>query len=263
MTLDASLTVPQSIFNPLSGLEAVRASTVPLPLQIRAHNQEMDMKTATWLALASCIKAPTRTIAALALCALLSTVVAADPKADTAPVTRSAKASLADLDLSTPEGMRTARERIHQTARHLCNRVSDELDLSHHENYVACVDETSAAALQKIIEPALAEASSTSAQAAAKKSDQPAHSATESRTSKVSLSDLNLATSEGARVARERLHREARRLCNQVADELDLSRQPNFVACVEEALAKALRQIAPGALVAGAAATSAPQPSHP
>jgi len=76
---------------------------------------------------------------------------------------------------------------------------------------------------------------------AAKKGTQPAHSATDSRTSRVLLSDLDLATPEGVRVARERLHREARRLCNQVADERDLSRQLNFVACVDETLAKALR----------------------
>ena len=263
MTFGASLTLPQSIFNPLSGHEAVRAGTVPLPLQIRAHNQEMQMKTATPLALPSCLKTPIRTIALLALCAHVSGVTAAGPKTDNAPVTRSAKVPLADLDLSTPEGMRAARERLHQTARHLCNRVADELDLSHQANYVACVDETLAAALRKVIEPAAAAAPSTSVQTIARKSDQPAHSATDSRTSKVSLSDLNLATPEGARIARERLDREARRLCNQVADELDLSRQSNFVACVDEALAKALRQMAPGALVAGAAAASDQPASDP
>jgi hypothetical protein len=55
---DASLTLRQSIFSPLSGLEAVRAGTVPSPLQIRTHNQEMQTKTATPLALASCLAAP-------------------------------------------------------------------------------------------------------------------------------------------------------------------------------------------------------------
>jgi UrcA family protein len=262
MTFGASLTLPQPIFNALSGLEAVRAGTVPSPLQIRTHNSEIQMKTATQLALASCLKAPIRTTALLALCALASDVTVAGSKTDTAPVTRSATVSLADLDLSMPEGARAARERLRQTARHLCNRVADELDLSHQANYVTCVEETLAAALRKVNEPAATSAPSTSVQTIAKKGDQPAHSATDSRTSKVSLSDLDLATPEGARVARERLHREARRLCNQVADELDLSRQPNFVACVDETLAKALRQIAAPALVAGAAASAQPT-SHP
>jgi UrcA family protein len=219
------------------------------------------MKTATQLAPASCLKAHIRSAILLALYALVSGVTVAGPKTDTAAVIQSARVSLADLDLSTPEGARAARERLHQTARHLCNRVADELDLSHQANYVACVDETLAAALRKVNEPA--SAPRTSVQTIAKKGDQPTHSAADSLTSKVSLSDLNLATPEGARVARERLHREARRLCSQVADELDLSRQPNFVACVDEALTKALRQITPGALVAGAAAASALQPSHP
>ena len=221
------------------------------------------MKTATQPAPASCLKAHIRTATLLALCALASGITVAGPKTDTAPVTRSARVSLADLDLSTPEGARAARERLRQTARHLCNRVADELDLSHQANYVACVDETLAAALRKVNEPAATSAPRTSVQSVAKKGDQPTRSAADSLTSKVSLSDLNLATPEGARVARERLHREARRLCSQVADELDLSHQPNFVACVDEALTKALRQIAPGALVAGAAAASTLQPSHP
>jgi hypothetical protein len=70
-------------------------------------------------------------------------------------------------------------------------------------------------------------------------------------------------TPEGARAARERLRKEARRLCSQVADSEDLSHQTNFVACVDETLANALRQVAGPALVAGAAAASAQPASHP
>ena len=221
------------------------------------------MKTATQPARASCLKAHIHTTTLLALCALASGIAVAGPNTESAPVTRSAKVSLADLDLSTPQGARAARERLRQTARHLCDRVADELDLSRQTNYVACVDETLAAALRKVNEPAATSAPGTSVQTIAKKSEQPAHSAPESRTSKVSLIDLDLTTPEGAGVARERLHQEARRLCNQVADELDLSRQHNFVACVDETLANALRQVAPPALVAGAAAASAQPASHP
>ena len=113
------------------------------------------MKTATPLALASCLKAHILTTTLLALCVLASGVTVAGPETDTAPVTRSAKVSLADLDLSTPEGARAARERLRQTARHLCARVADEFDLSHHENYVACVDEALAKALRQIAPGAL------------------------------------------------------------------------------------------------------------
>jgi UrcA family protein len=223
------------------------------------------MKTATQLAPVSCRSPYFHTTALLALCAALASAVAVGgPQTETAPFTRSAKVSLADLDLSTPEGASAARERLRQTARRLCAQVADELDLSHQANYAACVEESLAAALRKIEEPTVASASSTSVQTsvAAKRTRQPAHSALYSRTSKVSLSDLDLTTPEGARVARERLHTEARRLCGQVADNLDLSRQHNFVACVEETLGKALQQLAPQALVAGAAASGEPA-SHP
>jgi UrcA family protein len=59
----------------------------------------------------------------------------------------------------------------------------------------------------------------------------------------VSLADIDLSTVEGQRAAHERLHQAARRLCSIVADELDLSRQANYVACVDMAMAKADRQL--------------------
>jgi len=59
---------------------------------------------------------------------------------------RAKKVTLAGIDLSTLEGQRAARERLHQAARKLCSQVADELDLSHHENYLACVDSAMAKA---------------------------------------------------------------------------------------------------------------------
>jgi UrcA family protein len=53
---------------------------------------------------------------------------------------RAKKVSLVDIDLSTVDGQRAARERLHQAARHLCSEVADDLDLSHRANYLACVD---------------------------------------------------------------------------------------------------------------------------
>jgi hypothetical protein len=29
---------------------------------------------------------------------------------------------------------------VHEVARTLCSRVADELDVSHHENYIKCID---------------------------------------------------------------------------------------------------------------------------
>jgi UrcA family protein len=106
------------------------------------------MNTATRFAPASCLKAGLPTTALLALCVLASAAEAA-PTRDTAPVTRSAKVSLAGLDLSTLDGARAARERLRGTARRLCAQVADDLDLSHQSNFVACVDETLAAALRQ------------------------------------------------------------------------------------------------------------------
>lgn len=51
-----------------------------------------------------------------------------------------------DLDLSTVQGQQIARERVHQLARVLCDKVADPTDMSHHTNYLACVDATVAKA---------------------------------------------------------------------------------------------------------------------
>ena len=47
---------------------------------------------------------------------------------------------LSDLDLSTAEGQQRAQARVHEVARTLCSRVADQLDLSHQQNYVKCID---------------------------------------------------------------------------------------------------------------------------
>jgi UrcA family protein len=113
------------------------------------------MNTATHLAPASCLKANFRSAALLTLCALTSASAVAGSQTGAAPVTRSAKVSLADLDLSTPDGARAARERLRETARRLCGQVADHLDLSHQANFVKCIDETMAKALRQVATPAL------------------------------------------------------------------------------------------------------------
>jgi UrcA family protein len=67
--------------------------------------------------------------------------------------------------------------------------------------------------------------------------------AVETRTAQVSLADIDLSTAMGQLQARDRLHETARRLCARVADAEDLSHQPNFVACVHDSLAAALKQL--------------------
>jgi UrcA family protein len=214
------------------------------------------MKTATQLAFSSCLKLIIGITTLLALCVIGSADALAGAEVD-ASVARSSKVSIAGLDLSTPQGARIARERLRQTARKLCAQVADELDLSHHANYLACVDDTVAAALKQVQEGASASGMPVQAKSSATPSKPVA--APYSRTSKVSLADLDLARPEGARAAHERLHQEAGRLCSEVADDLDLSHHANYVACVDESVAKAMQQVAPLSIVAGSTATSAPE----
>lgn len=76
------------------------------------------------------------TVALVVVQGFSSTVFAADSVGDS----RSARVSFADLDLSTPQGVETARQRIHQTARSLCMKVGDRNDRSRRDNFISCVE---------------------------------------------------------------------------------------------------------------------------
>ena len=69
---------------------------------------------------------------------------------------RMAKVSVADLDLGTSAGMKTAQARVREVARRLCTEVEQMDDLSRHTNYLACVDASVTAAMQQLKGPALA-----------------------------------------------------------------------------------------------------------
>jgi UrcA family protein len=194
----------------------------------RLSRFETAVRTATLIAL--CVAAPLAAIA---------------QAASGAPQTASARVSLAGLDLATPEGQKTARERLHEMARIVCSRVADRLDLSHQPNFVKCLDDTLANAMQQLKkDPSLA-----ATQRSGTVPGIPANTAlhpvdvVQTSTSKVSLADLDLATPEGTRAAYERLHAAARLACSRVEDSLDLGHQPQFVACVDAAMASALPQV--------------------
>ena len=59
---------------------------------------------------------------------------------ETAGDSRTHQVTLAGLDLSTTEGQQLAQARLLAVAHTLCSQVADELDLSHHANYLKCVD---------------------------------------------------------------------------------------------------------------------------
>jgi UrcA family protein len=73
--------------------------------------------------------------------------------------------------------------------------------------------------------------------------DQSAAIMTVSSAADVSLSDLDLWSAEGMRLARDRLHTMAERVCADPGGEHDPSSQPAFGACVDGTVANALRQI--------------------
>jgi UrcA family protein len=190
-----------------------------------------------------------------ALCGIGPMAVVAGTAPSTAPVVHSSSVSLSDLDLSTTEGRRMARDRLHETARRLCSQVASSQDLSHQSNFVACVDDTLAAALRRLDAPsrmAVAEKGATwgiaaAPQPVALKEPDPA----KTRAATVWLGDLDLSTAEGMRTARGRVQGAASRLCGQVSDVEDRSRHANYVECVNESTSAALRQL-PGPALAAA-----------
>ena len=172
-----------------------------------------------------------RTVAAAAILmasfGILPVSTIADQPAATTSVTRVADVSLSDLDLSTPEGTRVARDRLNTMAQRVCAELGSRGLSSPPPNFVTCVDTTLAGALKQI--NALRQVNGT-----------PRHSVT--RAANISLADLDLSTLEGSHAARERLEAMARRLCAELARSHELSYQPNFAACVHDTLAGALAQ---------------------
>lgn len=115
------------------------------------------MNTVTYIHRLSSSRIVFRATALMTLLALAPAAgIAAGYWTHPAPETRVARVSLADLDLSTPAGLRAAHDRLHEKARRLCFQLEDELSLSHQPDYVICVAKTTAAALQQAKVPALA-----------------------------------------------------------------------------------------------------------
>ncbi len=142
---------------------------------------------------------------ALILMALFGTMpvsTIADQRAVTTSVSRVADVPLVDLDLSTPAGMRAARERLQAVAESVCAEPAKSRGLPRQANFAACVDSTVTAHLKQI--DALGQDNVTVSKAV-------------TRAAHVSLADLDLST-------------------------LDLSYQANYAACVHDTLAGALAQ---------------------
>jgi len=135
--------------------------------------------------------------------------------------------SLSDLDLSTPQGMRLARDRLHAMAEHVCGNRGGGREPSSQPAFGACVDSTVASALQGV--DALSQTPMTVLNSV-------------TLAANVSLADLDLSTLEGANVARQRLEAMARRLCDELGRRRDLAYQPNYAACLHDSLSGAMAQ---------------------
>ena len=149
--------------------------------------------------------------------------VATHADQSTTASSRVADVSLADLNLSTSEGMSAARERLHTMAERICA----EHTTGSQPNFASCVDGTLAGALRQVDALKLIKQTSS-------------HSVTHA--ANISLADLDLSTPEGSRAAHERLETLARRLCTELARNHELTYQPNYDACVRDTLASAWAQ---------------------
>jgi UrcA family protein len=143
----------------------------------------------------------------LALCAFASAAFLKGNEGRNLPPARSARVSLAGLDLSTREGDREARERIAQAARDLCARNLGQRSLD------SCIDGVKTAAQRQI----------------------------KARTTKISVADLDLATPQGVQAARDRLLAAARRVCQESQPGRDVA-SIQYSTCVNETFANVVRQ---------------------
>ena len=171
------------------------------------------------------------TVSAAAILMALSVIVPvaaiADQRAAVTTGSNVADVPLSDLNLSTTEGMRLARDRLHTMAERLCADRGGGREPSSQPAFGACVDRTVANTLRQL--DALRQTHMTVLNSV-------------TLGASVSLADLDLSTLEGAGIARQRLDAMARRLCGELARRQDLSYQPNYAACVRDTLAGALAQ---------------------
>jgi len=86
------------------------------------------------------------TMVSIVCCMAGGSLVFADTPSNYSYGAVSSQLALADLDLANPADVAIARERIHQLARKLCDRVEDPLSLSHQPDYVACIADAMAKA---------------------------------------------------------------------------------------------------------------------
>jgi UrcA family protein len=92
-----------------------------------------------------------RAIATVALSATLPLAASASPPAPRqAPETSSTTISLSGLDLTTSQGLREARARLANAAKHLCRQWADSRKVDDSASYAMCTQEALAYALKQL-----------------------------------------------------------------------------------------------------------------
>jgi UrcA family protein len=95
-----------------------------------------------------------RLLPAVALAVMLAgvtdSVLAYPPPAAATPESLVETISLADLDVSTPEGIRAARARLAKVAQRLCRKLGDARRVSDWATYTDCYRKSLADALRQV-----------------------------------------------------------------------------------------------------------------
>ncbi len=87
---------------------------------------------------------------AMMLAGVTDSVLADAPPAAATPESLVERVSLADLDVSTPEGIRAARARLAKVAQRLCRKLGDARRVSDWAAYTDCYRESLANALRQV-----------------------------------------------------------------------------------------------------------------
>jgi len=98
---------------------------------------------------------PAAALAALLACGADSVLADATRAAANAESV-AATVSLADLDVSTPEGVQAANARLAKAAQRLCRKLGDSRRVSDSATYADCYRETLANALRQVNVPVVA-----------------------------------------------------------------------------------------------------------
>jgi UrcA family protein len=194
-------------------------------------------------------KTAIRVAGLISLC-LAVPVSAFAQKPSAAVQTGTVKVSLVNLDLSTAKGVDMARGRLIDTARQHCTQESANLEPSHGADFASCMDDTLMNELKPLSSNARAaiEAKGSAWSTFAEDLSGRTETAPETSVVAVSIAELDLSSSEGVRIAQERIHKAVRRICSQLTSSQDPA--SHYAKCMNDSTTGALRQIREAALAA-------------